>query len=135
MSDRKTLLVILFTVLITVSAMAALVANRSRVTAVCKDLRVAMDGAIDATVESAPLTHQHSLTVFKHRTAGRARKEVLAVHSPLHHVREKGKEVFSDQGLKLVISKKQDPANGRFPASLDTTIDGKKVTLKLGCSL
>ena len=120
--------------LIMASTVAAMVANRRQVTAVCKDRRIGMDGAIDVTVESGGLSHEFSLTLFRHRNAGKIRKEIIGEPKQVKLSESKASgDVYKDNNLTLTINKKQSLQNGRMPASLVAYVDGQTVSVPLGC--
>src|SRR5580698_8202865 len=50
--------------LVTATTMAAIVAEHMKTVTLCKDIRIGMDGGIDASIESGGLTSRISVSLF-----------------------------------------------------------------------
>jgi hypothetical protein len=117
--------------LITASAMAALVAEKMEITKTCNDVRVAMDGAIDATVEKGGLTSpKWVVTLFKHHNYKKYKLDSIEVNPAIG---AGDTQAFVGQNLKLTVSNKINKS-GRQPASLMGEVGGEKVSVNLGCT-
>jgi hypothetical protein len=131
MSDRKSFSVMLIMgVLIAASAMAAFVAERKHVMESCKDVRVAMDGAYSAVVESGGLNPSSQITIYQEHNRKRVKIDKMVVE-----VEPNGEGFNSYVGdkLKLVLHKKMQSSTGRQIASLQGEVQGEKVSATLSC--
>jgi hypothetical protein len=130
--NTKNLSVVVVLVLITVSAMAALVAEKMRPVKVCKDVRVAMDGAIDAVVENSGLSNRYAVTLFKNKNYKKIKIGTIDV-APEVVAKGRAADSYLGDGLRLTIGKNVNPKTGRQPASLQGEIEGQQVSVAMGC--
>jgi hypothetical protein len=134
MFQMKQFSLVIIGILITATAMAAIVAEQMKVVTVCKDVRVGMDGGIGAAIESGGLTPHMSVSLFIEHYRGHDKLKTVAVNRSLSQSLKH--DVFTSPEapeFKLVVANNTN-SKGRFPASLEANVDGKKVAIKLACT-
>lgn len=132
MNNPKSLSIIFVIGLVTASAMAALVADKMHVVTTCKDVRVAMDGAIDAVVESGGLNRQRTaVTLFKSHN----RKKIKIQTVEVNMQQAKSGMYYMGENLRLSVGKNVNSKTGRQPAYLQGEVEGEKLNIAMGCTL
>jgi hypothetical protein len=133
MSDNKWPVMLLFGFLIAASTTAAFVSKRKHVMESCRDLRIAMDGSYSAVVESGGLTPSIELTIYQEHNRKRIKLDRVEVEYK-QEGDEKGKEIYYNDHLKLVVTDKTQSSTGRNIASLQGEVRGEKVSATLSCA-
>ena len=98
----------------------------------CHDVRVAMDGAIDAVLETSALNDHYAVTLFKIKNYKKVKIGTVDV-SPEAVKRARISESYLGDGLRLSIGSGVNPKTGRQPASLQGEIEGQQVSVAMGC--
>ena len=114
--------------------MCAIVAERMKTVAVCKDVRIGMDGGIGAAVEEGGLTPHFAISLFSEHRKGHRKLKTLDIVPDFSSSGEQ--DVFKAAEapeFRLIIAKNRT-INGRFPASLEANLEGKKLRVKLACT-
>ncbi len=99
----------------------------------CRDLRIAMDGSYSAVVESGGLTPSIELTIYQEHNRKRIKLDRVEVEYK-QEGDEKGKEIYYNDHLKLVVTDKTQSSTGRNIASLQGEVRGEKVSATLSCA-
>jgi hypothetical protein len=119
--------------LITVSAMSAIRLDRMRVITTCRDVRIGMDGGIGAAIETGGIVPRFSVSLFLEHYKSHNKLKTLDVQQAPSVAHSDVFVATDAPGFKFVIDKSKN-ANGRFPASLEATVEGKQVAVRLVCS-
>jgi hypothetical protein len=128
---NKGIVVVLAGLLLTFSAMGALMAEKMQVTKVCKDVRVAMDGAIDAVVETGGLTSAKTMvTLFRHHNRQKIKMDSIEVRP---YRDSSGVDTYAGENVQLRVASQINPKTGRQPASLQGEVNGERFQIPLGC--
>ena len=141
MINAKMFAIVLVVGLITATAMSALVADRMKTVTVCKDARIGMDGGIGATLEFGGLNPHFLVNLFTQHYKSHDKfksldvKPDLKVAMPQAHTSIiGGAQAYVATDFKLTVSATKKQGTDRYPASLETHLDGKKVTVALVCT-
>jgi len=131
-SDRQGFsFMVVMGLLIAASSLAAFVADRKHVTESCSDVRIAMDGAYSAIVESGGLNPSSQITIYQEFNRKRIKVDKIPVNLQPNN---EGQSTYSGERLKLVLHNKTQPSTGRQIASLQGEVRGEKVSATLSCA-
>lgn len=130
MNRSRELAVAASVIFLTVTAMAALVAEKTKVVAVCKDVRIGMDAALQAKVLVAGLSKQFSLEIEKQHYRGNEKVTTIDVSKDNS---SKSSETFAADNLTLVVAKNSDPNTDKYQALMNGEVAGEKIAIKMAC--
>ncbi len=111
-------------------AVYALHTDKMRVKTVCRDVRLYMDGGIDATIEAGGLNYHRAVNVFRREN----RKRIFIAHSDV--VRMQGAssaDIYAAPDFKLTIKKGMPAGERGTPATLEGTVDSEKISVRMSC--
>src|SRR5438445_779640 len=132
--EKRRVIIILGICLLAVSTMAALSADKMKVVAVCRDVRIGMDGGINATIEASRLTIQKSVTVFTQKNGPNVKIGSMEVSAFPFRTTEAIADSYIGAKFNLALSKKETRLPDRIPANIDAELNGKKITATMLCS-
>jgi hypothetical protein len=113
-------------------ALFGMSAEKMRVTTVCHDARLYMDGGIDMTIESGGLNFHRVMNVYRKHLNDEVLVGTISVAGEVH---ERGaEESYMANGLRLTISKDQAPGRYGFPSRFRGLLKGEPVDVAMNCA-
>src|SRR5437762_1894233 len=115
---KQSLKILIIAGILFVTAITGLAIEKMKITAVCKDVRLYMDGAYSVTIQSGGLRHRTLVSLYRRQAAQKMFLGAMEVTPQVGCVNGIPLEVFRGPGLELTITdKSQPPVRGR-PSTL-----------------
>ncbi len=134
---NKQIFIILAGILITGTAMAAMMSDKMKTTVMCKDARIGMNGGLAASIEVGGIKRHTAVTVYTQKINGKTTfiKQGSSDVSHLIPTRVgENQDKYLSKNLELTISRVKDQRSGQFPANLSANLEGQKFAAKLLCA-
>lgn len=137
-TGKKKIIITLGICFLTAASAMGLKAEKKKVVAVCKDVRIGMEGTLSAEVEASRLTSQRSIKLFTLKNGHHVFMTSIDVSSVPVKKGSPVVEAYTGSGLSLNIGKLDKrqlaTAQKKFPAMLQAQLDGRTVLSKMTCS-
>jgi hypothetical protein len=127
---RKTFFILAAALTLFGTAFMGMAIGKTRITTVCKDVRLFMDGGYSVNIMTSGIKRKTVATVYQ-------RSGIAKINLGSVEVSEKptgSSHVFSGKGLELTVSRYSQPKVRGMPARLKAQIAGEKINAQLGCT-
>ncbi|MDZ4678569.1 MAG: hypothetical protein SGI74_13810 [Oligoflexia bacterium] len=133
---NKQIFIILAGILITGTAMAALMNDKMKTTVMCKDARIAMNGGLATGIEVGGLKRHTAVTLYTQKINGKTTLVKQGSLNVSHFIPTQSgvnQDKYTGENIELTVSRVKDQRSGKYPASIKANLEGQKFAANLLC--